>query len=111
MFKVFYHDYRDAGIQPITSDMNIRMAIRDVTNRMDTILRYPNNFLGIVDAFGKTLQFVVNDNLSITVELVIEERRGSMTGTMPLSEAIVLVADAPHTLDSLTVPDANFQHW
>lgn len=110
-FILFHHDHRPDGYgigYPADKSYFPKPRIEEY---MRGVLDHPGNFLGIIDQFDETLQFFVQEDLSVTIEFIVKGRNGSMTKTGTVEECVELVRVAGPSLAKLTIPDAAFIAW
>ncbi len=106
---MFFTDYRESVSIP-AEDASPR-ELDSILQMMNRVLRRPENFLGIVDRRDITLQFMVNDDLTIHVDVPMPERGGSLVKTSGLSECLELVKSLDDPIDYESIPDMEFQTW
>jgi hypothetical protein len=102
MYKYFYTDYCEEkaidGSKPWDAD------VRQIAHSMDCVLYRPDNFLGIVNSKNQTLQFYVEKDLSITIDVPIVkggEYIGSKKKKADLETCLQLVRNLNGTEDFL----------
>ena len=83
----------------------------DVHESMERVLIYPNNFWGVMDETGYALQFSVNEDFSVTLEIAQPERDGSLFKTESLDHFIALMQKAGRHLHLLEVDGVEFRSW
>ena len=78
---------------------------------MERVLQEEGNFIGLVDPEGVTLQFLVNDDRSIRIDIPIPIQKGSYTKTGNLAECQQLVDSLGEEVDYESLPDLAFEEW
>jgi hypothetical protein len=108
-WKVFFADYCE---DKIVEANHARIATKDeILHSMDCVLHMPNNFIGIVDENNATLQFVVNDDKTIDIDLPVPASRGSYTKTTDLAECLKVVRGLGDSVDPSQIVGLVFQPW
>jgi len=110
-FVAFHHDYREDGWGLGEPEDESYFDFEQIREYMRGVLVHPGNFFDLIDQFGETLQFYVNDDRTVQIDFIVEARRGSMMKMAPLSECIALVESAGPSLAALVIPGAVFQAW
>ncbi len=108
-FRMFYTDYLED--KSVASHEPIEATLEEVLNAMDRVLYWPENFLGIVDDQETTLQFMVNDDKSIEVDVPVPTEQGSYAKATDLSECFDIVRDIRGTIDVARIAGLVFQKW
>ena len=116
-YRFFYTDYCEGKSIPGTEPWEVDKA--QILHSMDCVLHMPDNFLGILNDKDQCLQFRVNKDRSIQIDIPILRNglfAGSKTTIAPLRECLSLVSsldgseDFPKLLPEDTFdPDDTFQ--
>lgn len=88
-FKFFYTDY--ATDKHVRSDEAISETLDTVIGHMQRMLKEPDNFIGLIDENNVMLQFMVEEDGSICVDVPMHDRKGSLTKNTNLYESIEIV--------------------
>ena len=109
MIDVFYSDHtRDTHIP---SDSPTRTDLSGVLGLMDQVLVGDENFLGVVDADGNTLQFAANDDGSIWMEIPSPSEGGSYGRSSNLEDCKKALQEAEGQFTPKSVKGLEFQKW
>ena len=66
-FKFFYTDYSTE--KHVRSDEAVSETLENVIDHMQSMLNEPDNFIGLIDENNLMLQFMVEDDGSICVDV------------------------------------------
>lgn len=110
-FVVFHQDYRPDGYGEGRPEDLSYFAKPKIEEYLRGVLVHPGNFVGLIDQFDKTLQFYVNEDGSIQIDYVVEERGGSLCKAGDIEEGVRLLHEAGPSLADLHIPDAVFEPW
>lgn len=69
--KLFYTDYCEE--KQIDGSEPWDVEVSDILHSMDCVLHMPKNFLGIINSRDQVLQFMVNDDRTILIDIPILE--------------------------------------
>ncbi len=108
-FKLFYTDY--SKDKHLRSDEAKSASLEKIIDCMNNLLHEPDNFIGIIDDNDVTLQFMVEDKGTISIDAPIEERRGSLTKTADLSECIKLINALQKDIVLEQINGLEFKAW
>ena len=109
-FDVFYTCY--STDQTVPSQAPIEMSVLEIQEAFRQHLRGADDFLGLVDSAGVTLQFAMDENGAYWTEIPHPERRGSAGRTLSANEAAQLLQQLPSSLSQLEDRlDLKFQSW
>jgi hypothetical protein len=107
--KLFYTDYTND--KHIKSDEAITATTKEIGACMSNLLREPDNFLGIIDDNDVMLQFMVENDGSICVDLPVNERKGSFTKHTDLKGCIKLAESLSETIELDKIDSLVFTLW
>jgi hypothetical protein len=108
-FKVFFADYCE---DKIVDSKDARVATKaEILHSMDCVLHMPRNFIGVIDKDDTTLQFMVNDDNMIHVDIPVPSRTGSFVKTADLRECLDLVSHLGSTIDVARIDGLVFKSW
>lgn len=109
-FGVFYCFY--ATGEEVTSDLPVSLNLEKVTSRLLPKLESDSDFIGIVDANGKTVQFMFHraDNC-IWMEIPSPEKRGSYGKYILPFELHDEIKNLPSEFSVSRFPEMKFQSW
>ncbi|MBL8797784.1 MAG: hypothetical protein JNM56_28050 [Planctomycetia bacterium] len=108
-FVVFFHDARaDAAVLP---EERVHYPLPRIEQAMREVLTAPDNFFGITDQAGTVLQFAVNEDATIHIDLPDPARKGSLVKDADLEECLALVRQAGPLLAELQVVGMVFETW
>ncbi|GLR69187.1 hypothetical protein [Agaribacter marinus] len=68
-YTFFYTDYCEG--KSIPSEEAWDVDLDDFIHSMDCVLHMPNNFIGLTNGAGQTLQFIVEDDSRVTIDIPI----------------------------------------
>lgn len=91
-YKYFYTDYTEGKSLPSTEAWEADK--QQILHSMDCVLHMPNNFLGIINTKDECLQFYVNDDRSVSIDIPILENGiylGSKSQDTSLERCLSLV--------------------
>lgn len=109
MHDVFYSDYGREVHVP--SNEPVRMDLASLLNLMDQVLVAPDNFLGVVDGRNHTLQFLVNPEQTIWMEIPIPEQKGSYGKDASLEDCKLAVEQSQGSFSVDKIAGLKFQSW
>jgi hypothetical protein len=102
--KFFYTDYCEG--KSVQTPM-VWPGIGEILHSMDCVLHMPDNFCGIVNNQDQTLQFMVEKDRSLTLDIPIlnenGEYVGSYTKSTSLRECFEIVRALDENTDFLTI--------
>ena len=108
-YKVFFADYCEGKI---LESGNARVATREeILHSMDCVLHMSDNFLGIIDSRGTTLQFMVNKDRTVTVDVPDVSKQGSYSKVCSLSDCLDLVRQIPADISATDIDGLTFNSW
>ncbi len=108
IYKLFFTDY--AG-KEVPSEHPKDAAKGQIIELMQEILNSPDNFLGIVDQKEQTLQFMVNDDQTILVDIPMPEMKGSYQKNVDLEGAVRLVKKLGNIIQLELIEGLVFEKW
>lgn len=105
--RVFYRDYT-SGVS-ISSTQPEPLAAERIRPLAVRLLGDSDNFLGVVDAQDTILQCYRPDaGDRVVLELVYPEVRGCLRLTLPMDDALTLLAGLPELFDETLLPGAQY---
>ncbi|BDM65095.1 hypothetical protein NFHSH190041_25470 [Shewanella sp. NFH-SH190041] len=108
-YSVFFCDYCEDKV--LESNDAKESSLEEILHSMDCVLHMPRNFFGIIDEENNTLQFMVNEDKMILLDIPIESKGGSYSGVFRLEDCMLIVKkteDIPSLIERL---DLEFQLW
>lgn len=106
-FEVFYRDYVNSVT--ISSTAPEPLSADRVAPLAEALLQHADNFLGIVDKEGVTLQaYLDDDEQSVFLELLYPDTDGVMRLQLPWADALELLGSLPATFDDPLLPGARW---
>lgn len=108
-FVAFFSDSRNNNVR-LPEDRAYQPLPR-IEQTMREVLTAPDNFVGIIDQTGAILQFAVNDDSTIRIDLPDPARKGSLVKNADLEECITLVRQAGPSLATLNLVGMEFEPW
>ena len=109
MHDVFYSDYGREVHVP--SSEPTRMDLESILRLMDQVLVAPDNFLGVVDQDDHTLQFLVNPEQTVWMEIPAPDQGGSYGKDASLEDCKLAVEQARGSFSIEKIPGLRFQSW
>ncbi|MBS0209632.1 MAG: hypothetical protein JSS27_11835 [Planctomycetes bacterium] len=108
-FKLFFVDYVE---DKTLESKDARAATKaEILHSMDCVLHMPRNFVGLIDRNDMTLQFMVNDDKTIHVDVPVPSRTGSFVKTATLKECLDLVSTLGDSIDVAKIGGLTFTSW
>jgi len=108
-FQLFYTDYdKDEHVR---SDEPKSANADEIVECMNRVLTEPDNFVGIVDADDVTLQFMVEDDGSVVVDVPVHDKNGSFTKQADLSTCFAIVNKLQDTIVVDAIEGLEFKAW
>lgn len=98
-FDVFYTCYSTQ--KTVEAQSPIPLGVAEIRAAFGDHLREKDDFLGIVDSEGVTLQFMVEDDGSYWTEIPIPKRQGSVGRALTQKEVTHLLQHLPRSLRPL----------
>lgn len=110
-FVLFYEDYRPHRRGSGQAEDESYHLLDEIGTMMSEVLVHPHNFIGLIDAEGETLQFYVNDDLSVLIDFIVKDRQGSLQVDATLAQCLALIGTVGPSLKALAIPGAKFTAW
>jgi len=108
-FKFFYTDY--ANNKDVRSDEAVSETLDNIIGHMQQMLQEPDNFIGLIDENNLMLQFMVEDDGSICVDVPMHEQKGSLTKNATLTESIDIVRELNQEIPFDEIDGLEFKPW
>lgn len=109
LYKIFFSDFTE---NKILDACDARQASKDeILHSMDCVLHMPNNFLGIIDKNGVTLQFMVNTDKSVYIDIPVPKKNGSYAKTAELQSCFSIVQELDKEIVIATIDGLAFNSW
>lgn len=108
-YRMFFTDYCEDKSLP-SQEAEAR-ELESILHSMDCVLHMPRNFLGITDSAGTTIQFMVNEDNSIFVDVPAPNEKGSYSMTTDLASCISLVRELNGNIDLKNYSQLQFAPW
>ena len=108
-FKLFYTDYSED--KHVRSGEAESASLENIIASMNRLLHEPDNFIGIIDDNNVMLQFMVEDDGTICIDLPIHDRNGSFTKNSDLSESIKVVNALQKSIVLEDIKGLEFKSW
>ena len=108
-YKFYYTDY--STDKHIRSDEAVSESLDNIIGQMNSLLQEPDNFIGIIDENNVMLQFMVEDDGSICVDIPMHDQKGSLTKSANLNECISLVDSLQENILIEQIEGLEFKHW
>lgn len=109
MLKVFFADYYE---DKILDSKDARAATKEeILHSMDCVLHMPSNFIGVTDQHGVTLQFMVNDDRTIHIDVPVPAQGGSYVRTASLKECLEMMRVLGDCTDIEEIRGLKFEAW
>ena len=107
--KMFFADYCEGKV---LESEDARLATKpEILHSMDCVLHMPSNFIGIIDENDATLQFIVNDDKTVSVDIPVPAERGSYARTTSLRECLEIVEGLDESISPKEISGLAFQAW
>ncbi len=110
-FVMFFHDYRQDGYGLGKPEDESYHDMQSFQEYMRGVLVHPQNFLGLIDQFGETLQFFVENERTVLIEFIVKGKNGSMTKRGTIDEFVALVTNSGPSFVVTNIPGAVFKQW
>jgi hypothetical protein len=108
-FKLFYTDY--SKDKHVRSDEAVTETLENITGLMQSLLHEEDNFIGIIDDDNVMLQFMVDEDGSLIVDLPMHDQKGSFTKKTDLSGCIAIVNSLQGKIDKDQIEGLEFKSW
>ena len=96
--KLFFVDYCE---DKVIESKDARVASKEeILHSMDCVLHMPRNFIGVTDENDVTLQFMVNEDRTICVDVPAPAEKGSYVKTTDLRECLDIVRGLGQTINA-----------
>jgi len=106
----FYADHMANDF--VSIDDEVFMEFEQILATLQSgVLEYPKNIWGIIDERGNSLQFFVNDDGSIEMNISVPEKFGSYTKAIEFPECYAIVSQAHQYFENIEMDDAEFNGW
>lgn len=106
----FYADYVSNDF--LSTDEQTFLQLEQIYATLESgILEYPKNIWGITDEQGHSLQFYVNADGSIEVNITVPEKFGSYTRHLEKQACYRLIRTAPRYLKEIDFTEFEFNAW
>ena len=107
--RVFFVDYCEG--KRVDSKDAWEATLEDILHEMDCVLHYPRNFIGVIDGNDVTIQFMVNKDKTILVDVPVPEEGGSYGKTTDLRECLNLVRKIGDRIQLEEIDGLTFERW
>ncbi|RZG72125.1 hypothetical protein [Acinetobacter sp. WCHAc060025] len=107
-YQYFFTDYEG---EEILADNEITASKEEIIRFMKQILLVKDNFLGIIDQNDLCIQFMVNQDHSILVDIPIPELDGSHTKNTTLMGALQIVHELDAMIQIEDTDNLQFEKW
>ena len=107
-YQYFFTDYEG---EEILADNEITASKEEIIQFMKQILLVKDNFLGIIDQNDLCIQFMVNQDHSILVDIPIPELDGSYTKNTTLMGALQIVHELDAMIQIEDIDNLQFEKW
>lgn len=108
-FKLFYTDYSED--KHVRSDEAVTETLENITELMNALLHEPDNFIGIIDENNVMLQFMVDEDGSLIVDLPMHDQKGSLTKSADLNGCIEIVNALQDSIEIEQIEGLEFKSW
>ena len=108
-FKFFYTDY--STDKSVRSDEAVSETVDKVIEHMKAMLKDEDNFIGLIDENNQMLQFMVEGDGAICVDVPMHDRKGSLTKSADLNEAIEIVLGLKGQIIWEEIDGLEFKPW
>jgi len=110
-FRFFYTDYCEGKTIPAENADQWYVTKEEILHSMDCVLHMPDNFLGVIDKYENTLQFAVNKDRSIHMEIPSPKEFGSYGKEGTLEDALNVVRNLGELISLDSIGDLKFKKW
>jgi hypothetical protein len=108
-YRVSYCDY--ATGKEVAADGPLAMSKSQVLELLAEVLREPGSFVSVTDAGGRMLQFVLDDDGSVMLDVPYPEKRGSYAKRSTLAACLQLVRDLGGRVEITAIDGLEFERW
>ncbi len=108
-YLVSYCDY-ESGRQ-VAADGSVSMSLQEVLVLMDEILVSPGSFLGVTVQDGSMLQFIVNDDGSMCLDVPSPSERGSYAKQTTLDACKSVLRGTGTSVQREAIEGLAFERW
>lgn len=108
-FKFFYTDYSTE--KSVRSDEAVSETVDNVIGHMKAMLKEEDNFIGLIDENNLMIQFMVEGDGSICIDVPMHDRKGSLTKNADLNEAIDVVLSLKGEIVWEEIDGLEFKPW
>jgi len=109
VYRVFY--CCDSTREDVGSDDGISMDRDTLISKASQVLRKSGDFVGAVDDQGTTLQFRLEEDGRVWMEVPREDEGGSYGKHIPLDEVERVLLALPDRIDHQAFTDMEFVSW
>lgn len=109
MLKLFFADYCEDKV--LESKDAHAATQEDILHSMECVLHMPRNFIGVTDEDGSTIQFMVNDDQTICVDVPSPAERGSYAKQTDLQECLGIVRRLGQRINVNALAGLEFKPW
>jgi len=110
-FIMFFHDYRADGYGQGMPEDESYHDMQSIQEYMRGVLVHPRNFLGVIDQFGETMQFFVENDQTVLIEFLVKGKNGVFTKHGTVDEFVALITSSGPSLAATNISGAVFEHW
>ena len=107
--KMFFVDYCEDKVLE-AKDARV-VPKKEILHSMDCVLHMPQNFIGVFGDNDVTLQFMVNDDKTICVDVPVPSEQGSYVKTASLDECLEIVRGIGEQITLQEIEGLEFQAW
>lgn len=107
--KIFFSDY-EIG-EHIDGEEAIIVSHEDILSKFDEISDLEENFFGIIDNSNITIQFYWEEDGSISIDIPIPQKKGSLTKKSNHEECRKIIENIDRKIDISAINGLHFQKW
>lgn len=108
-FKLFYTDY--SKDKHVRSDEAEPATLEKIVECMNSLLHEEDNFVGVIDGSDVMLQFMVEEDDSMCIDVPVHDRKGSFTKNADLGECIDIVKALEKKIVMEKIGGLEFKSW
>ena len=107
--KIFYSDYEVD--EHIDGNDPMEFSHEEILSQFDEITDLEENFFGIIDNSNLTLQFYWEEDESISIDIPIPLKKGSLTKKSNREECRKIIENLDRKIDINAISGLHFQKW
>lgn len=109
IFRVTYCDYETG--RHVAADGPLPMSRGEILELMDQVLTSPGSFVSVMDADGTMLQFVLDEDGSVMLDIPHPPKRGSYAKRTTVAACVKAIRELSDKVELDAFEGLEFERW